>query len=92
MMLKVEVKLFANLREAVGADAISLEFSSAPNIGDVLTKTVECAPALKKFLIKEGHFNDRYKVLVGQELIFPENFSKPLAGDRVAILPPVSGG
>jgi len=92
MMVKVEVKLFANLKEAAGTDAIFLEFPSAPSIGDVLMEAVRRAPALKKFLLKGGEFNDRYKILVGQELVFKENFSRALEGTRVAILPPVSGG
>ena len=91
-MVKVEVKLFADLREAAGTDAIFLEFPSTPSIGDVLMEAVRRTPALRKFLIKRGEFNDRYKVLVGQELVFKENFSRAVEGTKVAILPPVSGG
>lgn len=87
----VEVRLFANLREAANVGALELEFENAPTVGDVINRTIEKCPALADILRPRGKFNDKYKVLVGQNLVAPEEFSKP-AGTRVALLPPVSGG
>lgn len=87
----VEVRLFANLREAADTGALELGFESAPTVGEVIDEAIANRPALGKILRKGGKFNDKYKVLVGQDLVAPEDFSKP-AGTRVALLPPVSGG
>jgi len=91
-MPTVEVRLFANLREAASSDVVFLDFASTPTIGEVISRTLDSAPLLKKFLMRGGRFNDRYKVLVGQGLVYPESFSTPLTGNKIAILPPVSGG
>ncbi|MBM5804722.1 MAG: MoaD/ThiS family protein [Candidatus Verstraetearchaeota archaeon] len=91
-MVKVEVRLFANLREAAGTEVLFLEFTKPPTIADVLNEVVASTPALKRFLLTKGRFNERYKVLVGAEIVFPENFSRVLKEGRLAILPPVSGG
>lgn len=91
-MVRFEVRLFANLREAAEAEALFLEFTKPPTISEVVAEAMTRVPALKKLLLKKGRFNERYKVLVGAEIIFPENFSRILNKGRLAILPPVSGG
>lgn len=91
-MVRIEVRLFANLREKAGTEVIFLEFTKPPTIADVLAEVVTRVPGLRRFLLSKGSFNDRYKILVGTEIVFPENFSKVLKESRLAILPPVSGG
>ncbi|MDD1776029.1 MAG: MoaD/ThiS family protein [Candidatus Methanomethylicus sp.] len=91
-MVTVEVRLFANLREAAASEKILLVFESTPTVGDVIERVLAEFPALKRILLRDGRFNDRYKVLMGQDLVFPENFSMPVQANRIAIMPPVSGG
>jgi len=91
-MVRVEVRLFANLREAAEKESLFLEFQKAPTISEVLEGLMGCSPRLKKLLTCDGGFNEHYKVLVGTEIIHPENFSKVLDGLKIAVLPPVSGG
>ena len=91
-MRRVEVRLFANLREAVGKDTIFLDFKEDPTVKMVLLGLVEREPELRAHLLANGSYNDRYKVLVGGKIVFPENYSKTISSNRVAILPPVSGG
>jgi len=91
-MVRVEVRLFANLRETAGTEVLFLEFTKPPTVSDVITELVASVPKLKRFLLTKGRFNERYKVLVGAEIVFPENFSRVLREGRLAILPPVSGG
>jgi molybdopterin converting factor small subunit len=91
-MVRVEVRLFANLRETAGTEILFLEFVKPPTISDVIAELVAITPKLRRFLLPKGRFNERYKVLVGAEIVFPENFSKVLNEGRLAILPPVSGG
>lgn len=89
--MMVEVRLFANLREAAGRDSIRLEFSSAPTVCKMLERLLLKAPVLRGILYKDGKYDDRYKVLVDSNMVFPEDFGGR-TGTRFAILPPVSGG
>jgi len=91
-MVRIEVRLFANLRETAGTEVLFLEFAKLPTVSDVITELVARVPKLRRFLLTKGRFNERYKVLVGAEIVFPENFSRVLREGRLAILPPVSGG
>jgi molybdopterin converting factor small subunit len=87
----VEVKLFANLREAAGRESIFFEFQDPPTVESLLKRLLAELPKLRGVLIKEGMYDERYKILVGTEIVFPEDFSRKV-GTRFAILPPVSGG
>lgn len=86
-----EVRLFANLREAVGRESIRLEFDSPPTVCVVLEKLLLEAPILKQILYHEGRYDERYKVLVDSNMVFIEDFGEK-RGVHFAILPPVSGG
>jgi molybdopterin converting factor small subunit len=87
----VEVRLFANLREAAGKESAFFEFLEPPTVEVLLEKLLAELPTLRKILIKDGRYDDRYKVLVGNEVVFPEDF-RGKSGTKFAILPPVSGG
>jgi molybdopterin converting factor small subunit len=91
-MVRVEVRLFANLREDVGKDSIFLDFVNPPTMLDLIKELIEKEPRLQRRLICNEGFNEHYKILIGTDLVFPEDFSKILQGNKVAILPPVSGG
>jgi molybdopterin converting factor small subunit len=86
-----EVRLFANLREAAGRDSVRLEFSGPPTVCDILERLLLEVPVLGRILYKDGRFDDRYKVLVDSNMVFPEDFGGR-TGTHFAILPPVSGG
>ncbi len=92
--MRIEIRLFANLREKAGTGTLSLEFGEPPTVGQVVERLAEECPPLKGILFAGGEFDDRYKVLVGSRSVYPERFSERLAEgeSRVAILPPVSGG
>jgi len=89
--LMVVVRLFANLREAAGKESLFLEFLEPPSVAALLEKLLAEQASLRKILIRDGKLDDRYKVLVGSEIVFPEDYEVK-AGTRFAILPPVSGG
>lgn len=89
--MMVEVRLFANLREAAGRESVSLEFERPPTVEALLGRLLAELPSLGTILIKDGRYDDRYKILIGPDSVFPEDFSKKTA-TRFAILPPVSGG
>lgn len=89
--MMAEVRLFANLREAAGRDSICLKFSNVPTVCEMLERLLLEVPALRNILYKDRRYDDRYKVLVDSNMVFPEDFGGR-AGTRFAILPPVSGG
>lgn len=91
-MFELRVRLFANLKEIVGGSTISLTFESPPTPNDVIRKLTSNTPELEKYLIKDGTFNERYKILVGSEEVPKERFSEPISLKEISILPPVSGG
>jgi molybdopterin converting factor small subunit len=91
-MVKVEVRLFANLREDVSKESVFLDFVNPPTMLEVIKELIEREPKLRRRLICKEGFNEHYKILIGTDLVFPEDFSKILQGNKVAILPPVSGG
>lgn len=89
--MMVEIRLFANLREAAGKEGLFFEFPEPPSVAALLEKLLAEQPSLRKILIRDGKYDDRYKVLVGSEIVFPEDYEVK-TGTRFAILPPVSGG
>ncbi|MDI9643616.1 MAG: MoaD/ThiS family protein [Candidatus Verstraetearchaeota archaeon] len=91
MGVSVRIRLFANLREKVGKDKVTIEFEKCPTIKEVLEKVRENFPEVGRVIFVEERFDGRYKVLSGNRLVGSECFGEP-AGDSIAILPPVSGG
>lgn len=87
----VEVRLFANLREAAGKERVALEFREPPSVAALLERLLAELPELRKILIRDGKYDDRYKVLVGSDIVFPEDYNAR-SGTKFSILPPVSGG
>ncbi len=81
--MKVTIKLFARLREAVGAGKLERELSDGATIEDLLN-------ALHAEFPRLADLTARTIVSVNQEFATPD--SRLRDGDEVAIFPPVSGG
>ena len=80
---RVEVHLFASLREAIGADRIEVEVPADADVAALRRALTERTPELAGAL-------QICRVAVDQEMA-PED--TPLAGAReIALIPPVSGG
>jgi len=81
--MKVTIKLFARMRELVGANTIERELTENATIGDLIESLQNDYPKL-------GQVVSRTIVSVNQEFA---DHQTPLAdGDEVAFFPPVSGG
>jgi molybdopterin converting factor subunit 1 len=82
-MISVKVKLFATLRQQAGWSEKSVEAPAGSTLGDLMKLLMEAYPNLK---------------LTGRAVYAAvnQNYAKPdhplVAGDEVAIFPPVSGG
>jgi len=94
--LKIEVRLFANLREFAKTKAVVEDIKSGTSVGDVLQKI--CARFGARFreqvLNKRGQPNENVKVLLnGHNIVFLQGTATKLRdGDVIAIFPPVGGG
>ena len=81
--MKIEVRLFAVLRERIGKSEISLEVPEGAACSDVFSLLEDEQEDLKPLL-------ERCALAVNGEYV---DRGVPLSiGDEVAILPPVSGG
>ena len=80
--MKITVKFFASLREAVGADKIGLELADGTSVGDMLARLIEKYPDVK------GHQN----IIIAVNRKYQNLETILQDGDEVAIMPPISGG
>jgi molybdopterin synthase sulfur carrier subunit len=94
--LKVEVRLFANLRELAKTKAVVEDVKSRTSVGDVLKKICERfgAKFREQIIDKRGQPNENIKVLLnGRNIVFLQSTATKLKdGDVIAIFPPVGGG
>jgi molybdopterin synthase catalytic subunit len=77
------VKLFARLREMVGAGELERELDEGSAVGDLLNSLYAEYPGL-------ADLTTRTVIAVNQEFATPD--SRLSDGDEIAIFPPVSGG
>ena len=94
--MKVEVRLFANLRELAGQRAVVEDVSSGASVGEVLQKICERfgAKFREQVLDKRGQPNENIKVLLNRHnIVFLNGTATKLKdGDVIAIFPRVGGG
>jgi molybdopterin converting factor subunit 1 len=83
MMIRVRVKLFARLREMVGAGELERELDEGSTVEDLLKTLHAEYPGL-------AGLTTRTVIAVNQEFATPD--SRLSDGDEIAIFPPVSGG
>ena len=81
--MRIDVQLFATLRDRAGSKAISVEIGEAATVGQLLDHIAAAYPALAPALPSAI-------VAVNQEFAFPPTLLH--TGDEVALFPPVSGG
>lgn len=80
--MKVQVKLFASLREAAGTDEVALELPDGATAADALAR------------IREDHpdVGDRSDLVFARNREVVDAGTELADGDEVALMPPVSGG
>lgn len=94
--LKVEVRLFANLRELAKTKAVVEDIKIGTSVGDVLQKICERfgAKFREQILDRHGQPNENVKILLnGRNIVFLHDTATKLKdGDVIAFFPPVGGG
>ena len=87
--MKTSVKLFANVREAVGKKDVSFE-TNGNTVMAVVLALIALYPNLGPLMLHEGALKPYVNVLINGKKAEPTDRVKE--GDEVAIFPPVSGG
>jgi MoaD family protein len=94
--MKVEIRLFADLRELAGQKSVQEELPGGATVEDAIKKLAgRLGKEFQgKVLDEAGHVRKIFSVLVNEQMI--TNLDGPLTklkdGDVVAIFPPVAGG
>lgn len=90
--MKLELRFFANFREAVGQKTIRREFDDGANVGAVLSALESEFEDLD--LLTDGEIREYINVLKnGREVLHLEGTETALEdGDTLSIFPPVAGG
>jgi MoaE-MoaD fusion protein len=81
--MNVRIRLFAALRDAVGAREITMEIRDGATINELKSRLGEAYPAVQVML-------DRVVCAIDDEYVSPDEQIR--AGAEVALIPPVSGG
>ncbi|HKJ59893.1 MAG TPA: ubiquitin-like small modifier protein 1 [Halobacteriales archaeon] len=91
--MHVEVRFFAHLRDAVGAERLDFEVDEDSTVGDVLRDLADRHPDLD-VLDKSGDLRPHVNVLRnGRNVGYDGGLDTPLSdGDEVGVFPPVEGG
>ncbi len=87
--MKINVRLFANFREAVGKKDVYLSLNGDTVMAAVLG-LIALHPALGPLMLHDGALKPYVNVLVNGKKAIPADKIKE--GDELAIFPPVSGG
>jgi len=92
--MNVELRLFANFREAVGQKTIHREFSEDATVETVLRDLESEFPDLEGEFIQDGDIRPQVNVLKnGREVSHIDGLATVVADDdKLSIFPPVAGG
>ena len=83
--MKITLRLFANLKELAGTDALELEMKEGADVETLIRSISSEFPALREILEKKAVF-----ISINQDMA--KNSDILSEGDEVGLLPPFSGG
>ena len=92
--MQVELRFFANFREAVGQKTVQQEFEDG-TVGDVLRVIESEWPELEGLILDgSGEIKPQLSVLKnGREVLHLDGTATPMEdGDKLSVFPPVAGG
>ncbi len=81
--MRIQVRLFAELRRLAGAEGVELDLPSPATVADVVEAVRTKVPDLRRY---------RGSTLVARGLEFAEPSDPVAEGDEVSLMPPVMGG
>lgn len=91
--MKLELRFFANYREAVGQKTVEGEYPDDYDVGDLL-RGLEDEYDLEGELVEGGQVRAQVNILLnGRNVLHEDGLDTPLEdGDTVSVFPPVAGG
>lgn len=91
--MEIELRFFANFRDAVGQKTITREHPGGATVGDVLEGITEEYPGVDLF-DEEGQLREFLSVMKnGREITYLDGLETGLEeGDTISVFPPVAGG
>lgn len=92
--MELDLRFFANYREAVGQKELSLTVEDGSTVGDVLAHLESSYEGLEGELLEDDAVRPQLSVLKnGRDVVHMENVDTGLDdGDRLSVFPPVAGG
>lgn len=92
--MNLQLRFFANYREAVGQKTVDREFPDSSTVGDLLTALEDEYDELQGELIEDGSVRPQVNILLnGRNVLHEDGLATPLSdGDTVSVFPPVAGG
>lgn len=93
--MDIELRFFANFREAVGQKTLEREYDAETTVGTVLESLEAEFPELEGDIIDEnGDLQPQLSILKnGRDVVHLDGPSTTLeAGDTLSVFPPVAGG
>lgn len=92
--MKIDLRFFANFRDAVGQKDISYEIDNGETVGDVLGNLEAEYEGLDGRLLEDGQVKSQLNVLKnGRNVIHMDDAETQLeSGDLLSVFPPVAGG
>jgi MoaD family protein len=91
----MRIKLFATLRDMVGAKTLDIPLAHSGTISDLLDAIGAAHPALKTKMVDEhGHLNGVVHILVnGRNTMWLDGMDTVVhTDDDIALIPPAAGG
>lgn len=91
--MELELRFFANFREAVGQKSVYREYAGDCRVGDVLHDLEDEYPEMELFA-EDGSIREYISILKnGRDVTHEDGLETALDdGDTVSIFPPVAGG
>jgi molybdopterin synthase sulfur carrier subunit len=91
--MELDMRFFANFREAVGQKTISREYEGADDVGDVLQALSEEYPDMELFN-EDGSLRDFLTIMKdGKDITHIEGLETEIEdGTTLSVFPPVAGG
>lgn len=91
--MNIQLRSFANFREALGARSVDRDVQDGATVGDVLHALDEEYAEFEVF-DESGDLREYLSILVnGRDITHLEGLDTPLEdGDKLSLFPPVAGG
>lgn len=92
--MRLELRFFANYREAVGQKTVDWDVEDGDTVGDLLRALEAEYDELDGELIEDGSVRSQVNILLnGRNVLHEDGLATPFSdGDTVSVFPPVAGG